>query len=236
MEVIVDLFNQHSGDVDELKRMALSAHLAGADAVKLQLLNSVQIWGDESRKHLELTFTQVRNIYDFCAKHGIRIFSTVFDERGLGWTEQLQAERYKLASCTVRDDPEFCKKVIALGKETIISTGFAPVDQFPFGFKDNIKYLFCVSEYPTLLFSERLKEMPKDFLESGCIGYSDHAIGIGAALLAYTRGADILEKHFTHDNNAVVHPSEKAHLGAFTPESLRLFKNLTREMDAIRGE
>ena len=40
MEIIVDLFNQHSGNVDELKRMALSAYLNGADVAKIQILNS----------------------------------------------------------------------------------------------------------------------------------------------------------------------------------------------------
>ena len=37
MEIIVDLFNQHSGNVDELKRMALSAYLNGADVAKIQI-------------------------------------------------------------------------------------------------------------------------------------------------------------------------------------------------------
>jgi len=65
MKIIVDLFSQHSGDIKELKRMALSAHLAGADAVKLQLLNSQRIWGDGSRKNLEFTFDQTKDVFDY---------------------------------------------------------------------------------------------------------------------------------------------------------------------------
>ena len=61
MEIIVDLFNQHSGNVDELKRMALSAYLNGADVAKIQILNSKRIWGDDSRKYLEMTYDEVKD-------------------------------------------------------------------------------------------------------------------------------------------------------------------------------
>ena len=80
MEIIVDLFNQHSGNVDELKRMALSAYLNGADVAKIQILNSKRIWGDDSRKYLEMTYDEVKDFYDFCNSHSIEPWATVFDE------------------------------------------------------------------------------------------------------------------------------------------------------------
>ena len=56
----------------------------------------------------------------------------------------------------------------------------------------NIKYLYCVSKYPTSLGDI---EMP-DFTKSFFSGYSDHTVGISAVLLAISRGAEYIEKHF----------------------------------------
>jgi len=245
VKIIVDLFNQHSGDIKELKRMALSAHLAGADAVKLQLLNSQRIWGNDSRKKLELTYDQTMRIFDYCRGLDIEILATVFDEEKLEWIDRMGVETYKIASCTSKNDPDLCKKIISRGKHTLISTGLHEVDEYPFGFEEHIEYLFCIAEYPTFLCHPKLKKMPSFFCREEKVefcddsterksytGYSDHTIGIASALKAYMKGASVLEKHFTLDPY-VQNVTEKAHLCSFTPETLRQFKNLIRELDII---
>ena len=55
MEIIVDLCNQHHGDLKELKRMALSAFVAGADAVKVQLMDSEKFFGNTDRKYRDIS-------------------------------------------------------------------------------------------------------------------------------------------------------------------------------------
>lgn len=232
MKVVVDLFNQHSGDISELKRMALSAYLSGADAVKLQLLNSQRIWGDDSRKHLELTWTQTEEIFGYCRNLGIEIFATVFDEERLEWMNILQVNTYKIASVTAFKDVKLCERIFAASnKEILVSTGLHKVNEFPFGHDNNIKYLFCVAEYPTFLFNEKLKQMP-NFSDKGYYGYSDHSMGMAAAIKARFMGAKLLEKHFTNDINAQ-NITEKAHLCSFTPDSLKTFKNISRELDIL---
>ena len=233
MEIIVDLFNQHSGNVDELKRMALSAYMNGADIAKIQILNSKRIWGDESRKYLEMTFDEVKEFYDFCNNHSIEPWATGFDEESLEWIVELGTKRFKIASVTAAKDKDLCEKILSYNKETIISLGMYN-DEFPFGFDKNIKYLYCVSEYPTYLYSEKLKNMPKVFDKKSYYGYSDHAVGIAPALQSYLRGSKLLEKHFTFDN-INQRETEKANLGSFTPESLRQFKNLTKEFEVLNS-
>ena len=237
MKVIVDLFNQHSGDIKELKRMALSAHLAGADEVKLQLLNSQRIWGDDSRKGLELTKDQTKDIFNYCRGLDIEILATVFDEEKLEWIDELEVGTYKIASCTSKNDPNLCKEIISRKKPTLISTGLHDICEWPFGFPPNVNYLYCIAEYPTFLHHPKIKNMPNFFypeMLERYIGYSDHTIGIASAIKAYFNGAEILEKHFTLDPYAQ-NVTEKAHLGSFTPETLRQFKNLTRELDIIKS-
>jgi sialic acid synthase SpsE len=234
MKIVVDLFNQHSGNIDELKRMALSAYLSGADAVKLQLLNSQRIWGDDSRKHLELTWLQTEEIFQYCRNLGIDIFATVFDEEKLEWMNILGVSTYKIASVTAFKDVKLCEKILtASNKDVLVSTGLHKINEFPFGHSHNIKYLFCIAEYPTFLFNEKLKQMP-NFSDKGYYGYSDHSIGITASIKAKFMGAKLIEKHFTNDLNAQ-NAIEKAHLCSFTPETLKLFKNISREIDIMES-
>jgi sialic acid synthase SpsE len=59
-------------------------------------------------------------------------------------------------------------------------------------------------------------------------GFSDHTIGIAAAMAAFARGARIVEKHFTLDKE-MYGPD---HSGSMTPDELaRLsdFRNALRE-------
>ena len=41
MKIVIDLWNQYMGDLDELKRMIMSGWTNGADAVKPQLFTSM---------------------------------------------------------------------------------------------------------------------------------------------------------------------------------------------------
>ena len=42
-----------------------------------------------------------------------------------------------------------------------------------------------------------MKNFPKLFSSEKFYGYSDHTIGIDACLIAISRGAKMIEKHFT---------------------------------------
>ena len=84
----------------------------------------------------------------------------------------------------------------------------------------NIKYLWCKSEYPT--FIEHLKGFPKNF-KTPIVGYSDHCIGIETCLIAISRGAKIIEKHFTLDKSENI---IRDHALSATPEEFRQLVNL----------
>ena len=69
--------------------------------------------------------------------------------------------------------------------------------------RQTLALLHCVSSYPVpneqanLASIKYLKEMFPDSV----VGYSDHTIGITAAVLSVIAGARIVEKHFTLDKN-----------------------------------
>lgn len=92
--------------------------------------------------------------------------------------------------------------------------------------KDKVTILHCTTEYPAPLVDINLKAM--DTLLNAFnlpVGYSDHSKGISIPIAAVARGAEVIEKHFTLDNN-MEGPDHKASL---EPDEL---KNM---ISAIRG-
>jgi sialic acid synthase SpsE len=89
---------------------------------------------------------------------------------------------------------------------------------FPEVLENKADFLYCISKYPTPLGDIHLDEV--DF--SKYIGFSDHSVGISAAVAAFARGAKIIEKHFTLDKT-MYGPD---HQGSMTPSELRNLANL----------
>ena len=75
-------------------------------------------------------------------------------------------------------------------------------------------------------YPHQLKNFPRNFSERGYYGYSDHTHGIEACLLAISRGAKFIEKHFTLsrslpgiDQKAAIEPHELKELVELTLEA-----------------
>jgi sialic acid synthase SpsE len=226
MEIVVDLFNQHSGDVEDLKRLSLSAWMNGADVVKIQLFKSEVVWGDDSRRYMEMTFDQVKSLKDYCDNLGITFAATPFDKEKVDWLEDLGVEFHKVASVSALKHPDLVEYILSKNKKTFISLGKYETNEFPYGFDKNINYLYCSSKYPTLLNDKKILDMPT-FSDKGYMGYSDHTLGISAGIKSYFLGAKMLEKHYTFDQSSQRN-CELAHLCSFTPETLRTFTNLVK--------
>ena len=227
MDIVVDLFNQHSGNLEDLKRLALSAWINGANVIKIQLFKSEVVWGDSSRRYMEMKFDEVKELKAYCDNLGITFTATPFDKEKVDWLEDLDVKFHKVASISAFKHPDLVEYILSKNKKTYISLGKYDLNQFPYGFDSNIKYLYCVSKYPTLLNDEKVKSIPQFSKEGGYYGYSDHTLGISAAIKSYFLGSSMLEKHYTFDH-ASQRNCELAHLCSFTPESLRTFSNLIK--------
>ena len=231
MKIILDLCNQHHGSLAELKRMSMNAFLSGADAVKVQLMDSEKLLGVTNKKYRDICFQDAYELAKYCQDIGIEFMASVFDEERFRWLDDLGVVTHKIASRTSKSDKKLCDVILSDGKPTIISTGMHEFAEFPFGQSEQIKYLFCVSKYPTYVDDEKLAKMPH-FKRSGYSGYSDHTVGIAAALRAYSRGATILEKHFS--NNIFSQTKlEGGHLGSFDQQSLRNFVNIIKQLEIM---
>jgi len=67
--------------------------------------------------------------------------------------------------------------------------------------KQELALLHCVSCYPTSLENANLLAIHELIQIANIVGYSDHTLGIDAAIFSVAVGARIIEKHFTIDNN-----------------------------------
>lgn len=229
MEVIVEIGQNHNGDMELARELIRLAAASGADAAKFQVYDARALfphqgnpWYDYNCK-TELSRADVELLAETCALEGIEFLASVFDVERVGWLEAVGVARYKVASRSVRDRA-LLERLAATGKPLIVSLGMWDQVEFPaIPGVARVDYLYCVSEYPTPLGRLRLGRC--DF--SRYAGFSDHSVGLTAAMAALSLGARIVEKHFTLDKT-MYGPD---HEGSMDPDEL---SRLVRFRDELR--
>lgn len=218
MEIIAEIGQNHNGDMSLAKRLIAEAKAAGASVAKFQLYDARALFPKEGNEwfdyncRTELSRTDIDKLAAECARVGIEFMASVFDIERIAWLEAVGMRRYKVASRSVKDRP-LMEACAATGKRLIVSLGMWTEPRFPaIAAKGGVDFLYCVSKYPTPLTDLKLAAV--DFTRYA--GFSDHTIGIDAAIVALSRGARIIEKHFTLDK-AMYGPD---HAGSMTPTEL----------------
>jgi len=199
---------RHRGDMHMALTLIEQAATV-ADFVKFQLYDPAKVFlpntdgphGEDTNKPLRDEaegYKLTKADWTFLAHHirqcGAEPMVSVFDHERLQWAEDTGVVAHKIASRTVMADPELCASVLALNKPTLISLGqWEPKDSVPYPHA-NAHYLRCVSSYPTE--AEQIAELDMSFGNPHC-GFSDHTRELRAAMFAISRGAWVIEKHFT---------------------------------------
>ena len=230
MYLISELHNQYGGDLHTAEQMILQSKLAGAHAVKVQLYDSMSLYGVREREYLSLTFDETRRLKEYADLMRIDFLASFFDERRLEWCLELDLPVLKIASITVEKDLALCERAIATGKRVLMSLGKWDWKARGLPFRDkNVEYLYCVAKYPASL--EDI-DMP-DFTTSELVGFSDHTAGTAAAIYAIARGARVIEKHYTL-STSLQRSTEQAHLGAMTMTDLFTIRTFWDAMDVMQ--
>lgn len=235
MIVIAEIGINHNGSLDLAHELIRQARIAGADIAKFQFYDPYKIFGPqgshpnpvalEQALPLQFDADQASQLKAWCDQEGIEFMASAFDLERFGWMESLGVPRHKIASRSV-GNRALCEAILGTGKETFVSLGFWDEGQVPFA-AANARYLYCVPKYPC---PYEALSLPRAFADSIYEGFSDHTIGIEAALVAIGRGARIIEKHFTL-NKALPGPD---HICSATPEELAELCRLARLMAKIR--
>lgn len=241
--IIAEIGCNHNGDFKLAKKMVDVAVNCGVDAVKFQTFKADKLISKyapkadyqkvttgtedsqlEMTRKLELSFEEYLELRDYCITKKVDVFSTPFDNESLDFLISTDMPVYKIPSGEITN-LTYLEKIGKQRKKVILSTGMANIDEIKTAVSilkeaggEDISVLHCTTEYPTpyeALNLNVISTLKKEFPDLK-IGYSDHSIGYEVPIAAAALGAEIIEKHFTLDNN-MPGPDHKA---SATPEIL----------------
>jgi len=215
---ISEIGMNHNGNFDLCYELIKQSKLSGADIVKFQLG-----WRDKKDEINHIDDSIIKKLIKISNYFEIDIMFSIISNNALETIKKFKMKHYKIASRTLKENLKLAKNIIELNKLTYVSLGMWKGKNLPFKRK-NIKYLWCQSEYP--LYPWNIKQFPKKF-DNKIIGYSDHSVGIDLPILAVSRGAKIIEKHFTLDKSDT---TIRDHSLSADPNEFRNMVNISREI------
>jgi N,N'-diacetyllegionaminate synthase len=223
--IIAEIGVNHDGELETARRLIQAAARAGADAVKFQAFRAERLAGPdapladyqrralgalsqrEMLRALELDAGQLHRCRQEAQAQGLAFGCTPFDLESLRAVVALGLDFLKIGSGDA-DNLPLLEAACASGLPTIVSTGMcdsADVDRIVAvfaGAPQRLALLHCVSAYPAPLAECNLRVIPWLATRAGTAGFSDHTAGDEAATAAVALGAQVIERHLTHDRAA----------------------------------
>ena len=257
--VIAEAGVNHNGDIALALQLCDAAKKAGADAVKFQTFRAEDLvvrgaptaqyqarqTGAQDQflmlQQLELTQTQHQQIKAHCDAIGIEFFSTPFSVNAVDMLVQLGVKRLKLSSGELTHRA-LVQHTAATQLPLLMSTGMGSMDEITEalawvraarGHLRDVVVLHCTSAYPAPDDALNLLAMQSMARELNiATGYSDHSLGVEAALAAVALGAVVIEKHLTLDQKM---PGPD-HSASLEPEEFARMVQGIRRVSAMLGD
>jgi N,N'-diacetyllegionaminate synthase len=247
--IVAEIGNNHEGSLNTAIKLIKAAKNADADAVKFQVFDPCKYSSpkDKARisllKKFALNKSQIIKIKKYCKKLNIIFFATPFDIKSAEFLNKHQ-NFFKISSGD-NNYIQLFKKIISFKKPLIISTGLMGYTEIKeiinfiqkknfYKKKENLCLMHCVSAYPASKKKINLNSILflKKKFPNITIGYSDHTLGKKVACLSSVIGAEIIEKHFTLDNNF---SDFRDHKISLDPKSFKNFVKEVKELSIILG-
>ncbi|MDH5229592.1 MAG: N-acetylneuraminate synthase family protein [Gammaproteobacteria bacterium] len=232
--VIAEIGVNHNGSIDEATYLIQQAKICGVDAVKFQKRELEKIYTkklleDENTaewsfhyllpqlKQLEFTIEQMKQLEITAHELGLEFIVTPFDEYSVDLLLQLQLDAVKFSSADLVNWPLIKYGLQTLNKPAFFSTGMWDDQtikrcvEFVQAQTQDFHVFLCQSTYPAPDYALNLRYLNTLANYHPKIGYSGHERGIDASVLAYTLGAQVIEKHITRDKKQLG-PDHKASL------------------------
>jgi N-acetylneuraminate synthase len=248
----------HEGNIDTARRLINEAAEGGADAIKFQTYrahtlasrNSPAYWDTNQepastqfqlfRKYDKFWKKEFENLKLCCDADEIEFLSTPFDLESAVFLNDLM-DVFKISSSDITNKP-FIEFICDFGKPIILSTGASDIGEIDEAVKwvDSknvpLALLHCILNYPTSDSNANLGMILglKKNYPNRMIGYSDHTLPGDMKVLetAALLGAEILEKHFTHDKQL---PGND-HYHAMDQDDLLAFRRNMTQLATLIGD
>lgn len=221
--IIAEVGVNHNGKEDLAIKMTEAAIKSGADCVKFQtfkaenlilknapkaeyqLLNTPKKESQfQMLKKLELEEKTYIKLKKICEFNNVLFLSTPYSFEDVDFLLKIKVKAFKLASIHTFE-PHFIKYVAKKNKPIFFSSGMANSQDVSLAIKTFKKYsrnkkfvlMQCNTNYPSKIEESNLNVLSEYKKISKIIGYSDHTKSNLSAVVAYSLGARVFEKHFT---------------------------------------
>ena len=206
--LIAEIGANHLGDLNIARAMVDAAMAAGCETVKFQswrpekLTRAFPDYEAAFSRHAKTVLSDEGHveILEHCRARGIRFLTSCFDVDRIDFLKSLGLEEVKVASPDCAST-RMLERLKAQFPHLIVSTGMTQERDVLRAIEatrgHDVVFLHCVSLYPTPPARVNLKRMRWLKDQGVRVGFSDHTMGVSAAMLAVAQGAEIVEKHFT---------------------------------------
>ena len=216
-------------DLDTGRRLIDIAGDAGADAVKFQLFRADALYPDGGAIHaafkaVELNPDWVPKLAEHATARNLTFLASAFDTQSVAVLESINVLAHKIASSETTNLP-LLDQIAATGKPLFLSTGMCDLVDVQEAVarclargNRQVALLQCGAMYPLPVEHVNLRVMDlfRDVFNAP-VGFSDHSLGTHITLAAVARGAQVIEKHFTHSREA----KGPDHFYALEPDELK---------------
>lgn len=230
-------------DLDTGLKLIDIAADAGANAVKFQLFRADALYPDGGELHaafkaVELNPDWVPKLAEHATSQELTFLASAFDPESIKVLESIGVPAHKIASSETTN-LKLLDQFAETGKPLFLSTGMCDLIDVQDAVarclargNNQIALLQCGAMYPLPPEHAHLRAM--DLFRNVFatpVGFSDHSLGTHITLGAIARGANIIEKHFTHSRNA----KGPDHFYALEPAELKQLIADARDVRASLG-
>jgi sialic acid synthase SpsE len=224
--IIAEAGVNHNCNFNLAKKYITLVKNSGADAIKFQTYKAETLVAEDSpsywdnsaektksqfqlfKKYEKFNFNEFNKLKNLCDKKKISFMTTVFDHNEIDRYDSI-LDIYKISSSDITNVP-LLRKIGVKKKFVCLSTGASTIEEINFALKilnlpkNKVCIMHCVLNYPTMDQNANLSyiNILKSQYPGHLIGYSDHTIpdnNLTSLIVAYQLGAQIIEKHFTHN-------------------------------------
>ena len=248
--LIAEIGGNHDGELDRAYELARLAAQNGADIVKFQTFQAKglvnrRVSPDRYQHYgkLELPLEEWPKLAHHVVSLGCHFMSSVWDEELLDALDEL-LPAYKVGSGDFTNFP-LLERMLTTGKPLMLSTAMCDQDDVDAtmafirerapGFIESGKLalLQCTAMYDEPVEEEANLAVMASLREryGVPVGFSNHAVGTRASVVAAAMGAAIIEVHFTDDKTAAYRDKKLS----FTAPELAMLRETVEAIPRIRG-
>ena len=247
--IIAEFANAFEGKKEIALKMIDKADESGVDALKFQIFFADELLVPEHPKYeifkqLESSRDDWKEILDYASKTNKLIFIDVFGEQSFEFSKNFKVDAYKISPTDMTNE-RLINLVSASGISTILSAGASTMDEIRNAVNicrknalNDYAIMHGFQSYPTKLDDTNLNLIKAIEGEFNCpVGYADHVDGgsemaLFMPLLAVSKGAKIIEKHFTLNRDLMATDYQSS----VNPDVLKKIVQFTRDVELTFGK